>query len=246
MNKKLTFSGGEPDLNFDDILRDPVANRAALFAIIKGLSGDNNVLISGADVTVTAGVNAVITSGYVYLDGEILQVDFQIVTETQGTDLWELQKQVTYDSGGDKTFNDATPRQTWQKNRAVLVNVSSITGQDATALKPIYYDSGELAFTNLDSNITAGLNHLRQKGFTVSGFLRFTVNTTAGNTLAELPAGIAPPLSDVNVIIIQDSGSGASTLVCRPGTITTGGDLTTTGATLTVGETFMIAVNYQS
>jgi hypothetical protein len=131
MDKKITFLGGEPDINIDDLLRDPIANRAALFGVALGLGGTDNIILSGAEVTIDPGVDADVSAGYVWLGGEILQVDAATVLETQGSDLWEFQKVVTYDSAGDKTFNDATPRQTWQKNRAVLVNVATVTGMNA-------------------------------------------------------------------------------------------------------------------
>jgi hypothetical protein len=131
MDKKLTFLGGEPDINIDDLLRDPIANRAALFGLMLGLGVTTDCIVSGAAVTVDPLVDADVSAGYVWLDGEILQVDAATVSETQGTDLWEFQKVVAYDSAGDKTFNDGTPRQTWQQNRAVLVNVGSISGLDA-------------------------------------------------------------------------------------------------------------------
>lgn len=131
MNKKLTFTGGEPDITIDNLQYDPIANRAALFGFTKAFAGDDSVIVSGAVVTVIAGVSASVTAGYVFLNGEILQVDAATVSETLGSDLWEFQKVVTYDAAGDKTFNDAIPRQTYQKNRAVLVNVSAITGMDA-------------------------------------------------------------------------------------------------------------------
>lgn len=129
MNKKLTFSGGEPDINMDDLLRDPVANRAALFGGIKGLLGTTDAVISGAEFSYSGSLGSV-TAGYVWLDGEILQVDADDVEDSEGTG-WEFQKVTTYESGGDKTFNDLTARQTWQKNRAQLVNVASVTGMDA-------------------------------------------------------------------------------------------------------------------
>ena len=131
MDKKLTFTGGEPDINIDDLLRDPIANRAALFGLLVGMGGAENLKISGSAVTIDPLVDAIVTAGYVWLNGEILQVDAATVSETQGTDLWEFQKAVTYDAAGDKTFNDAIPRQTWQKNRAILVNVAAIAGMDA-------------------------------------------------------------------------------------------------------------------
>ena len=42
MDKKLTFTGGEPDINWDDILRDPVANRAALTAVMEAFAVGTN------------------------------------------------------------------------------------------------------------------------------------------------------------------------------------------------------------
>jgi len=131
MDKKLTYSGGEPNITIDNIMRDPIANRAALFGLLLGLGSTTDLAISGAVVALDPLVDADVTAGYVWLNGEVLQVDAAMVSETEGTDLWEFQKVVTFDALGDKTFNDAIPRQTYQKNRAVLVNVASITGFDA-------------------------------------------------------------------------------------------------------------------
>jgi hypothetical protein len=123
MDKKLTFTGGEPNINFDDILRDPIANRAALFGIMKAFNiGTNeNFIISGCVPTVSTGVNVAVTAGYIFLNGEILEVEAQTVANSGTLDLYKYTKTTTYDSGGDKTFNDAIARQTWQKNRGTVV-----------------------------------------------------------------------------------------------------------------------------
>lgn len=131
MNKKLTFTGGEPDITIDNLLYNSAANRSALFGVAEGLGGSGDMIISGCSVTVSAGTSATTTAGYIWLNNEILQVDTQTVSESLGTDLWEFQKATTYDSDGDKTFNDGTSRQTYQQNRGVLVNVGSISGLDA-------------------------------------------------------------------------------------------------------------------
>jgi hypothetical protein len=106
MDKKLTFSGGEPNINFDDILRTPNATRDALISAFRAF-GDNYI-IQGVTGTTT------ITAGYIMLGGEILKVDSHTKTNTH------FAKVTTYESGGDKTFNNGTPRQTWQKNRATI------------------------------------------------------------------------------------------------------------------------------
>lgn len=119
MDKKLTFTGGEPDINWDDLNRDERANRDALFAIFADFDyGPNvNFIISGCVATVTTGVNVSVTAGYIFLNGEILEVEAQVVANGGTLDLYKYVKEITYDSNGDKTFNDGTPRQTWQKNR---------------------------------------------------------------------------------------------------------------------------------
>lgn len=106
MDKKLKFTGGEPNINFDDILRTPNATRDALIDIFRAF-GDNYI-IQGVTGTTS------ITAGYVMLDGEILKVDAHTQTNTH------FVKVTTYEAGGDKTFNDSVARQTWQKNRATI------------------------------------------------------------------------------------------------------------------------------
>lgn len=126
MNKKLIFEGGEPDINFDDILRDPIANKAALTAIVRGLASSSGPFsIYNASVYVANGDNAEAEAGYVMISGEILQVDAHETARTVGTDVYEYQKVTTFDTRGDKTFNDSSSQQTWAKYRAVLVNVAS-------------------------------------------------------------------------------------------------------------------------
>ena len=106
MNEKLTFTGGEPAINFDDLDRNNKANKDALIDSFRAF-GDNYIIqgVTG---------DPSITAGYVMLDGEILQVDAHTKTGTH------FVKVTTYDLAGTKTFNDTTVRQTWAKNRATI------------------------------------------------------------------------------------------------------------------------------
>lgn len=132
MNKKLWFTGGEPDINADDLMRNSQANNRAFQNILKAwLIGYNeNFIISGCVPTITAGVNISVTEGYIFLNGEIMRVDAQTVAAGL-TDFYYYEKAVTYDSNGTKVFNDAVTHETWQKNRGVLIN---------TATKPVPTD----------------------------------------------------------------------------------------------------------
>lgn len=123
MDKKINFTGGEPDINFDDIKRNNEANRDALFAIMKAFNvgANENFIISGADVTIDPGVDASVTAGFIFLNGEIVKVDAQNNVADGGTvDLYKYVKSTTFDPNGDKTFNDSVPRQTWEVNRGTV------------------------------------------------------------------------------------------------------------------------------
>jgi len=133
MNKKLRFSGGEPNINIDDVLRDSDALRDFLNdwlnEICENPTADTyTYILSGCTLTTPAGSAWSTTSGYVVIDGEILKVDAHTGTRSQGTDFWVWEKETTYDSNGTKTFNDTVSRDTWQKNRAVLTNKASALG----------------------------------------------------------------------------------------------------------------------
>jgi hypothetical protein len=122
MDTKITFSGGEPSINFDDLDRNNKANRMALFGIMKAFNiGTNeNFIISGCVATVDTGVDVDVTAGYIFLNGEILEVEAQTVLNGGTIDVYKYVKSTTYDAGGDKTFNDSVLRQTWQKNRGIV------------------------------------------------------------------------------------------------------------------------------
>lgn len=134
MNKKLIFAGGEPNITIDNLNRNPEANLAALNAICAGIgAGGYDFIISGS-ISLDPGTSLEVAAGYVFLNGEVLQMDAQSIPDTEGTDLYEISKQTTYDSLGDKVFNNGVARQTYQVNRAVFTSVAAITGTDALGL----------------------------------------------------------------------------------------------------------------
>ncbi len=133
MDKKIEFTatnGGEVDLIYGDILRTPDANRDGLFGFMDGLvSSSAKCIVQGCGFTPSSGSGstATVAAGYYWFGNELIQVDAQTKIETQGTDIWELVRTVTYDSGGYKTYTDTTTQQTWQKVRGVLTNVAGLT-----------------------------------------------------------------------------------------------------------------------
>ena len=106
MNRYLDFTGGKKSFNIDDMLWNDEATYNALNDVFRAF-GDNYIIYGCTGTTS-------ITAGYVMLDGELLKVDAHTATSTH------FEKVTTYDAGGDVTFIDGTPRQTWQKNRATI------------------------------------------------------------------------------------------------------------------------------
>lgn len=177
MDKKLTFSGGEPDINWDDNNRDENANRDALFGIMDAfkIGTNENFIISGCVATLDTGVDVDVTAGYIFLNGEILEVEAQTVVDGGTVDLYKYTKVTTYDVNGDKTFNDNNSRQTWQKNRGVVVAATTpilgteldVVDGDRLTDKIVQFVTGEkinikiidIGDWNMDTAQTASVNH---------------------------------------------------------------------------------------
>ena len=122
-NRKLWFTGGEPDVNIDDLQRNVDAVFRSYDAMFGAFNiGTNlNYIVVGCDLVIDPGVDATVTAGYIWLNDEILRVDAQVVAYVS-SDQYYYEKEVTYDAAGDKTYNDLVARQTWQINRGKLVN----------------------------------------------------------------------------------------------------------------------------
>ena len=116
MDKKLLFNGGEPNIATDDIMRQPFANTAAIYGMAQGLGAEtSNFIISGVEAGAPVAGNVTFSAGYIFLNGEVVQVDTQTIAVLGAGEKYKIEKVVSYESGGDKTFLDGTPRQTWQK-----------------------------------------------------------------------------------------------------------------------------------
>ena len=139
MDKRLDFTGINPDIRLDQILIDPAAHRLAIHALLSSFAvGTNpNFIISGCVVTVGGAAPSNtwdLTAGYIYLNGEVVQVESQSGTFNETTQFLAFSKSVTYDPKGDITYNDGTPRQTWQKNRGVITVKSSVLVTELDAI----------------------------------------------------------------------------------------------------------------
>jgi len=147
MNKLVSFTGGKPDFNIDDLLWNDESQYLSIQGLCKSHFGDNAVVygcgISGGNVS----------AGYIMLDGELLRVDSHALTDTY------FDKVITYDAGGDVTFNDGVARQTWQQNRATLTASSGNlehTGVIDYAVLTKILETGDW---NMDATIGINIAH---------------------------------------------------------------------------------------
>lgn len=122
-----TFTGGL-DLFHDDIRWNDTSYRSAFFGILKAynIGTNENFIVSGCEPTLVTGVNVVITAGYIFLNGELLEVEAQTIVDGGTLDLYTYVKAITYNSGGDRVLK-TTPStvQTWQKNRGIVTASTS-------------------------------------------------------------------------------------------------------------------------
>lgn len=188
MNEKLWFPGGEPNVTADDLNRDSNANNRAFQNALKAwlLGYNENFIISGCDVVITPGVEAVITEGYIFLNNEILQVDAQTVAFVS-TDIYYYEKEITYDPLGDKIYNDAVPHQTWRKNRGKLVNsaVDPVPQDKCNAHGANWSEKVRNSITGEFAHFTPG-NYDLTEAYTLN-YLRFDLSGSAGTFRVDVP-----------------------------------------------------------
>lgn len=204
-------------MNEDDFLRIQRSNRSFIQKLFADIP---ECIVSGAAcVAPGAGNNLVVTSdGYVWLDGEMLKVDAgtHIAGDPTWTD-WHYVKATTYESGGNKTYVDGTPRQTWQKNRAKPVSVVSIPGGGLDCVvgqrwfknNIVHRKIVDIGVWDMDTDITATVLHgladykkIRSIQVIIredSDVLRFPLNRAHTGTGAV--SGGVENISTVNIIL---------------------------------------------
>jgi len=129
MDKRKLLPGGEIGISSNEINLMPQANRDGMFGINDGIVDGADMIISGVDAIINAGSDVSVSDGFVFLNGEMLKVDAQVVSRTVGTDLYQFTKVTTsVDPNGERNFRDSTTGNVYENNRAVPTNVASITG----------------------------------------------------------------------------------------------------------------------
>lgn len=135
------FTGGNPEINFNDLDRVPDSNQSFIEAFLKPIFNYfdedfySGLTIQGCEVAI--GTNISIAEGYVIIkDGSdnpvLVKVDAQSITYNASS-YYYIEFVESTDVNGTKVFVDGQTRQTWIKKRGVLT--------ENTTQSPVKYDS---------------------------------------------------------------------------------------------------------
>lgn len=134
MDKRLTFPGGEIAITNDELNLMPNSNKAAIDALGAGLGSSANFILSGVNASIN-GSGCTVVDGFVYLNGEVLKVDAGFTPKDVGVtgDQYEFQKiTLPDDPGYQRNYRDGSSHNVAQRQRAVAVNVNSVSSLDVT------------------------------------------------------------------------------------------------------------------
>jgi len=208
MDKRLDFTGINPDIRLDQILIDANANRPAMFAMLESYAvGTNpNYIVSGCVVTVggTAPANTwSLTAGYIYLNNELIEVVSQSGTFNSSTQYLAFSKVITYNTKGDITYNDGITRQTWQENRGVITVKSSVLTTELNAINGDTLDDKIIEYIGEPTVTKKGVVELASSGEMIAGTaLKFPdASLLIGTSLGGTPTSSLLTLSSLDVDI---------------------------------------------
>ncbi|MEY2738669.1 MAG: hypothetical protein RL259_578 [Bacteroidota bacterium] len=200
MNYKDLYTGGETPMSLEEFTRLDDSTRAGLFSAINAITEGNNAILYGCTPSIDGGGNITVTAGYVLVNNEILEVEAQTVADGLSTGIWEYQKQTSYDALGTKTFVNGIIRQTWRKERGILVNVAVVNtlsaygyrlGLVTTIRDTIAENDVTPTAITLVNNFTGGLFYQRRDNI-VTLFFEAVTRNDANTLMATLPAELRP------------------------------------------------------
>lgn len=141
MNKfKTLYNGGLP-LTLDDFRWIDDSYRSALYGILSGfgVADQTTFILSGCAKTISGGI-VTIAEGYVSLGGEICFVPTHTYSEPTGGDVdyWVLD--LSYDSAGNKVFQNSDLNSTYEVRVAQLTVGSTVpAGSTSYALTKTFF-----------------------------------------------------------------------------------------------------------
>ena len=132
------FTGGEIGITTDEIHHMPIQQRLALFGLLTGMTDNTNCIVSGVNATIQPGTSITVQTGFVFLNGELLQVNAGVIPTDPNVsgDNYRFEK-VSSDGSSpewDRNYRDNSSHNILQENRAVPVNVGTIGPSDLNAV----------------------------------------------------------------------------------------------------------------
>lgn len=121
MKRLLVFEPGQQPLFSQDFTLLENAPFEALKNILSEFHDINNsqFIVSGCNYSVAAGI-ITLTAGVIVIEGEILEVDAQTISEPVSGNHVYFTVDTTYDPAGTRLFLDANTYETWEVRKAIL------------------------------------------------------------------------------------------------------------------------------
>lgn len=158
MNRIDTNINGGFPVTLNDLRFIDDAIRLALDDILKGLAGDQPVIIFGCTVSPLEQGDYQVSAGAVFYQGEIWHVYQHLLSYSQIPD-WAFY--LTYDPTGNKTFKDGIQHNTYEIRKAILCDsashpggtVYSIAADQVKFIKDVFLGDS-VAVPTLEANTT--------------------------------------------------------------------------------------------
>lgn len=206
MDRRLVFTGGEINPTNDELNLMPDSNRGGIHALGSAITNGSNAILQGVNAVVGAS-SVTFSDGYVFLNGEVLKVVGDTVSDAEGNDLYIFEKQsITNDPAFVRNYRDGSSHNVAEINTAIVVSV--------TAVAP-----GELAVVGnrpkginvINVGFTGPLDVTQTGSFPVGGDVvsSASFDSTPNSTLIEVTFANSAP--DLNYFVRMNLQSTAST-----------------------------------
>jgi len=213
MNRINTnYNGGFP-LNLNDLRFNDDAIRLALRDIMRGLAGDQAVVIFGCQIVELETENYQVSEGAIFYQGEIWHV-YQHTVDYPDVPNWAFY--VSHDPDGNKMFKDGIQHNTYEVRNALLClpgsypegTLYTISADQVLNLKDVFLEVGWADPTLMNgTTIVTGSGLLLGKSLktvTLHGKIHVSIDPV-GLIVLNIPAGFRPTLATGGYLQVKTS-----------------------------------------
>lgn len=215
MDFKKTYPGGEPKVEWSDILYMQYSNYYAIQAVAQGIDiNTTGVKMWGCEVTynwdnTVQSLSADMADGYIVLKGQLIKVLGTSVSNTitpaiPGPTSKRIaylfaSPEIGYNTKGDKIFNDGSLRRTWQEIRLkITLKTTNTPDSDETLLAHITVDVNDPEYENVTNYVWGPAETLIRSNEASNEEMRLSRNATKNKIVT--PYSLYQSFNDFNIV----------------------------------------------